>query len=304
MKLKIVLVFAALILVSCGKLGDKAGSVLSNLGSDDAGNVLAYNNAMVDYMNDTSDKIKKASEDYAKMSTMVANKQKPRLYMGHAFIGSVPDIKRKIDGISLLEPGNNLPSDIKEALTEKVRATSEAFENTHVAYKSFKDYLDNEDFKDDDWSKGKELVDVVEKNITAYYENQSNAYKILKPVANAAEVKLLEDHPLRESIIATKTDLALAEEIVDVVYAEQIDIDALTVKYNQLEENFNKHKGLTPDLLKEHNKNLYYDNFYEDVEEFIGEVRKSKRDGKITKREAEYIGREYQSLIGYYNSFV
>ncbi len=307
MKFKFLFVLAALIMVSCGKLGDNASSALdavSDLGSDGAGNVLAYNNAMVDYMNDANSKIKKASEDYEKMSTMVAKKQKPRMFMGMAFIGSGVNIDNERDGISLLKPGNNLPSDIKEELTNAVKETAKAYDNTQTAYKSFKDYLDNEDFKDDDWAKGKEYVKIVEKNIMAFYENQSNAYKILKPVANAAEVKLLEDHPLRESIIATKTDLNLAVEIVDIVYAEKIDMDALTAKYDELEANYAKHKDLTPDLLKEHNKNLYYNNFYDDVEEFLGEVRKSKRDGKIDQREAEHINREYQSLISFYNSFV
>ncbi|MDY7394629.1 DUF3829 domain-containing protein [Aureibaculum sp. 2210JD6-5] len=307
MKFKILFVLIAIVAVSCGKLGDKAKDALdavSDLGSDDAGNVIAYNNALVDYMNEASNKITRAGEDYEKMSTMVAKKQKPRMFIANAFIGSGVNIDRDRDGIRLLEPGNSLPSDIKEELTNEVKATSEAYENTQEAYKSFKAYYDNEDFKDDDWAKGKELVDVIEKNIMAFYEGRSNSYKILKPVASAAEVKLLEDHPLKESLIASKTDLGLAEEIVNIVYAEQIDMDALTAKYNELEANYTKHKDLTPDLLKEHNKNLYYDNFYEDVEEFLGEVRKSKRDEKITEREAEYIGREYQSLIGYYNSFV
>ena len=300
MKPKIVFVLAALTLVSCGKLGDKASS---DLGSDGANNIIAYNNAMVSYMNDATGKINKASEDYEKMSTMVAQKQKPRLFLGHAFIGSVPDASRKIDGVSLLE-GDNLPSEVKEELTKSVKETSEAFKNTHDAYKKFNDYLKNEDFKDDDWVKGKEFLDIIEKNITAFYEGQTNSYKILKPVADAAEIELLKDHPLKESIIASKTDLGLAAEIRDIVYAEQIDMDVLATKYDELQANYARHKDLTPDLLKEQRKDSNYNNFYEEIEEFLGEVRKCKRDGKITVREAEGIGRDYQSLVGYYNRFV
>ena len=306
MKLKIVFVLAALTLVSCGKLGDKASSALeavSDLGSDGANNIIAYNNAMVNYMNDATSKINKASEDYEKMSNMVAKKQKPRMFMGMAFIGSVPDVSRKRDGVSLLE-GDNLPSEVKEELTKSVKATSEAFENTHDAYKKFKDYLNNEDYKDDDWAKGKEYVDIVEKNITIFYDKRTESYKTLKPIADAAEIELLKDHPLKESLIASKTDLNLAVEIVDIVYAEQIDMEALTAKYSELEANYAKHKDLTPDLLKEQNKDSYYNSFYEEIEEFLGEVRKCKRDGKITDREAEGIGRDYKNLIGYYNRFV
>ena len=307
MKLKIVFVLIALIMVSCGKLGDKtkdAVDAVSDLGSNGAGNVIAYNNAMVDYMNDATSKINKASEDYVKMSQMVTKKQKPRMFMGMAFIGSVPDINRKRDNIFLLKPGNNLPSEIKEELTNSVKAASEAFENTHEAYKKFKDYLNNEDYKDDDWAKGKEYVDIVEKNITIFYDKRTESYKTLKPIADAAEIELLKDHPLKESLIASKTDLNLAVEIVDIVYAEQIDMDALTAKYSELEANYAKHKDLTPDLLKEQNKDSYYNSFYEEIEEFLGEVRKCKRDGKITDREAEGIGRDYKNLIGYYNRFV
>ncbi|MET2986388.1 DUF6845 domain-containing protein [Aureibaculum conchae] len=305
MKFKILFIAVALI-VSCGKLGDKASSALeavSDLDSDGANNIIAYNNAMVNYMNDATGKINKASEDYEKMSTMVAKKQKPRMFMGMAFIGSIPDANRKIDGVSLLK-GDNLPSEVKEELTKSVKATSEAFENTHDAYKKFKDYLNNEDYKDDDWAKGKEYVDIVEKNITAFYEGQSNSYKILKPIADAAEIELLKDHPLKESIIASKTDLGLAAEIRDIVYAEQIDMTVLAAKYDELEANYAKHKDLTADLLKEQRKDSYYNSFYEEIEEFLGEVRKCKRDGKITDREAEGIARDYKNLVGYYNRFV
>ncbi|MBJ2174053.1 DUF3829 domain-containing protein [Aureibaculum sp. A20] len=307
MKFKIVFVLAALIVVSCGKLGDKASSALdavSDMGSGGANSVIAYNNAMVDYMNDAGDKITKASDDYEKMSKMVTQKRKPTLFLGHAFIGRVPDINKERDDIFLLNPGNNLPSEIKEELTNSVKATGEAFANTHEAYKKFKDYYDNEDFKDDDWAKGGEYLEIIKTNITAFYEKRSEAYKILRPISDQAEIELLKDHPLKESIIASKTDLAIAEEIVDIVYAEEVDIDALNAKYDELEANHAKNKGLTPELLEEQNKATYYKNFYDEIEEYLGEVRKSKRDGKITDREAESIGRDFKSLINYYNRFV
>ena len=307
MKFKIVFVLAALIVVSCGKLGDKASSALdavSDMGSGGANSVIAYNNAMVDYMNDAGDKITKAGDDYEKMSNMVTQKKKPTLFLAHAFIGSVPDINRERDGIFLLKPGNNLPSEVKEELTNSVKATAEAFENTHEAYKKFKDYYSNEDFKDDDWAKGKEYVDLIKTNIEAFYNKRTEAYKILRPISNQAEIELLKDHPLKESIIASKTDIGIAEEIVDIVYAEEIDLDALNAKYDELEANFTKHKDLTPELLEEHSKASNYKNFYEEIEEYLGEVRKCKRDGKITDREAESIGRDYKSLITYYNRFV
>ncbi|RPD96564.1 hypothetical protein EGM88_09355 [Aureibaculum marinum] len=307
MKFKIVFVMAALIVVSCGKLGDKASSALdavSDLGSGGANNVIAYNNALVDYMNDAGDKITRASDDYEEMSNMVTQKKKPNLFLAHAFIGSVPDINKERDGIYLLEPGNNLPSEVKEELTNSVKATSEAFENTHDAYKKFKAYYDSEDFKDDDWAKGAEYLEVIKTNIMAFYEKRSEAYSILKPIANEAEIELLKDHPLSESIIASKTDLAVAEAIRDIVYAEEINMEMLKLKYDQLEANYAKHKDLTPELLEEHNKSIFYKNYYQEVEEFLGDVRKSKRDGKITDNEAETIGRAYQSLITYYNRFV
>ena len=307
MKFKIVFVLAALIAVSCGKLGDKASSALeavSDMGSDGAGNVIAYNNAMVDYMNDAGDHIEKAGRDYEKMSLMVANKKKPTLFLGHAFIGSAADINKKIDGISLLAPGNNLPSEIKEELTNSVKATAEAYKNTHEAYKKFKDYYDNEDFKDDDWAKGKEYVDIIKTSITAFYENQDASYTILRPISNQAEIEMLKDHPLRESIIASKTDLAIAQEIRDLVYAEEVNVEAVNAKYDILEANQSKHKDLTPEILAEHSKTNNYKNFYDEIEEYLGEVRKCKRDGKITDREAESIGRDYESLITYYNRFI
>ena len=303
MKFKVVFVFMALIIISCGKLGEKPNDSL-NIGSNDAGKIIAYNNAMVDYLNDASNIIEKAGKDYVEMSTMVAKKEEASMFMGTAFMGSIPDVKKLRNDISLLEPGNSFPSEIKVQLTNNIQSISEAFENTHNAYQGFKNYLEKEDYNDDDWTKGKELVDVIEKNILDFYDKRSICYAALKPLADEAEIKLLEGHPLSETLTATKKDLILAEDIVAIVYAELIDMTALSTKYDELEANYSKHKNLTPALLKQHNKTLNYNNFYEEIESFLGEVRKSKRDEKIEDDEAENIGRAYQRLISFYNSFV
>jgi len=307
MKFKI-LILLAVLTISCGKLSEKAKDAVDSISGEnleDSGNLIAYNNAMIDYLSDTGSKIESAANDYDKMRAMVTQKRKPSMsFMGHAFIGSLPDINSNRDGISLLKPGNNLPSDIKEKLVASMKVTSESFENTKNAYAKFKKYLDLEDFKDDDWVKGKEYVDIIEKNITSFYDQRSKAYEIIKPLADAAEIELLKDHPLKEVLIASKTDLSLVDEIIDIVYAENVDIDALNSKYTELENNAKKHRVLTPELLKEHDKESSYKSFYEQLDDFLGEVRKYKRDGKITEREADYIRREYKYLVGDYNRFV
>ena len=304
MKFKILILVAAITL-SCGKLSDKAKEAMDSVSTEDSGNLIGYNNAMIDYLTDTGNKIESAANDYEKMRAIVTQKKKPRMsFNGIAFIGSSPNINSNRDGISLLKPGNNLPSDVKDKLVAKMKAASESFENTKKAYAGFKKYLDLEDYKDDDWAKGKEYVDSIEKNITSFYDQKSEAYKIIKPLADKAEIELLKDHPLREAYIASKTDLLLTEEILNIVYAENIDMDALNAKYDELETNAKKHKGLTADLLKEHDKDSSYNSYYEQVEDFLGELRKYKRDGKITEREASYISREYKYLLGDYNRFV
>ncbi|HBK72438.1 MAG TPA: hypothetical protein DDZ39_12430 [Flavobacteriaceae bacterium] len=306
MKFNIVLLIT-IMAVSCGKLNDKAKEAIdsvSSVNTEESGSLIAYNNAMIDYMISTGDRIDAAANDYETMRAMVSQKRKERMFIGLAFIASVQDIERENDGIFLLKPGNNLPSEIKEDLVASVKATSESFENTKNAYADFKKYLDLEDYKDDDWAKGKEYVDIIEKNIISFYDHKSEAYKIIKPLAVAAEIELLKDHPLREAYIASKIDLLLTEEILNIVYAEKIDMVALNAKYDELEANAKKHKSLIADLLKEHDKDSTYNSYYEQLEDFLGELRKHKRDGKITESEVNDISREYKYLLGDFNRFV
>jgi len=307
MKFKI-LILVTIMAVSCGKLSDKAKDAVGSISGEsieDSGNIIAYNNAMIDYLSATGSKIESAADDYEKMREMVTQKKKPRMHFsGIAFIGRSLSINDNRDGIILLKPGNNLPSDVKEKLVGTMKSVAESFENTKKAYEKFNKYLELEDYKDDDWAKGKEYVDTIEKNITNFYDKKAEAYKIIKPLADAAEIEMLKDHPLKEVLIASKTDLNMVDEIIDIVYAENIDMDALNTKYTELENSVKKHRILTPELLKEYDKERSYKSFYEELDNFLGEVRKYKRDGKITEREAEYLSRGYKSVIGDYNRFV
>ncbi len=305
MKYKILILLVAMT-VSCGKLSDKAKDAVDSISGDaeKSGNIIAYSNAMIDYMNEAGEKMDRASGEFGQMKTMVTKKRKPSFFMPTAFIGSVPKIDRNRDGILLLKPGNNLPSEIKDKTVAAIKAASDALSNTKKAYEDLKEYYDNEDFKDDDWAKGIEYVDSIEKGITDFYAKRSEGYKIMRPFTDAAEMELLKDHPLKEVLIASKKDLGLAEEIVDMVYAEKVDIDALNAKYTELEESVKNNRVLTPDLLKEHDKERSYKSYYEQLDDFLGEVRKDKRDGKITEGEADDIGDELKYLIRDYNSFV
>ncbi len=307
MKFKILLL-VAFIAVSCGKLSDKAKDAVDSISTKangESGSVIAYNNALVDYMNVISDEIQESSQDYEEMYIMVIKKKNKKHYTGgDAFKGFLPYVNTKKEGVFLLKPDNNLPADVREVVVNKVKATVESFENTKDAYEKFHLYLDNEDYKDDNWTKGEEYIERIKNNIISFYDNRAEAYKILKPLTNAAELELLKNHPLSESLIASKTDLALAEEIVDILYAKNIDMDALNAKYTELENNVKKHKNLTPNLLKTHKKEPSYNSFYEQIEKFLGEIRKSKRDNEITEFEIKTIRNTYGYLVDDYNKFV
>ncbi len=308
MKFKLLFI-ATILLVSCGKLGEKIKDEVaekSNENVNDVGSVIAYNNFLVDYLNEASDLVKDAIEDAVEIKTIVNKKEIKGYYTGgDVFMRPTPDIHKKREGILLLEPDSNIPSEVKDSLVNNIKATAESFENIKKAYESFNKYLDSENFKDDDWAEGKKISEDLEKNIRSYYSNRTKVYGILEPLAIAAEIKLLEDHPLQETIIASKTDLGLVEEIVNMVYLQEtVDMRALNSKYIALEANFKKNKGLTPDLLKKHKKNDFYSRFYKQLEEILGKIRKSKRDDKITESEANDIRSSYGYLVDRYNDFV
>lgn len=304
------LLFALSTIISCGKLGEKdktnaldTKAAVSEIGDRGAAEIVAYNNAMVDFLNRTGSKMDNLSGDIERLNQIVNNKSKPIVFIGAVFLGSAPDLENAGRGVNLLSPRENLPGEIKDSLANSLKEANNAFLASKTAYGEYKSYLDNEDFKDDDWKRGAELVETMEENLKAYYSHEKKSLELIEPLAKTAEEELLKNHPYKEAILAAKTDLAISGEILELLSAESINMEELNKKYDELEASAAKNSGISTDELKKHYKEKVYGFYYNALDNFLGEVRKSKRDNTISDIELRTISRKYESVIRSYNSF-
>lgn len=291
--------FLLLILIlSCGKPGNENNT--NNKSIINENGVIGYTNTLVDFMNNTGVHINKAAKDFSVIVTMVSSKKKAD-FKGTAFKGV--QLNNEKEDEKILNKGTGLPAAVKSDIVKKVDAIIEAYKNVREAYTTFVTYFNNDDYENDEWEKGSALVGQMEKNITAYYAQGEAAYSMLKPLANKAEIELLEDHPLRDAMVATKTDLGVAKKLLSLLTKEAIEINKIEKLYETLASNMNKNKSAFVEVLKEKNKDQYYNKFYADIAQFLSEIRKNKEDGKFTLNEMNSIQRGYKNLLSSYNDF-
>src|SRR5690606_2706817 len=128
---------------------------------------------------------------------------------------------------------------------------------------NLKQHIKNEDFLKDDWIKAKTLVKDLEQSVNNFYFFKSKAFDHLQPLADSAEEKLLEDHPLKDPLIAAKKDLDAALNLDNLVFKETIDYKALENDYTKLKNQYEEHNAAFADVLKSNNKQKAYSYFYD-----------------------------------------
>ncbi len=185
-----------------------------------------------------------------------------------------------------------------------VKGMDNSYKETKKTYLEFKKYYKNEDYKDDAWKKGAELIQIMGDKSKAYYENRNNFYTIFETVIDKAEEDVLSDHPIRDEIIHAKRTLKLIDKAMTLIQDKDTPIASIEDIYKKIEDRFNESKKMDLKKLTEQNKEDRFNSFYDEIDDFLGTVRKVKRDGKITERDYKTVYYEYKSVINDYNSFV
>ena len=301
MKFKIF--FIIILLISCNN--NKKSSTDTVEKKSDAENIILYNNVLIKFVNDADRKMSQVARELNNLSFGVENKNASKILSRFAFASSIdPELESKFQGVNLLEPEDYIPSEYQDSLVYYTKNAHQAYGNVKESYTSFDKYLKNEDYADDDWKSAGEYIKEMDKNLGIFFNNKIKLLQKIKPLADKAEEKILEDHPYGEAIITAKKDLGLALDIENLIFSEQINYKTIEEKYAALESNYEKNKEANLSALKEYRKDKQYNNFYNSLESFIGLVRKAKRDGVIDENEAKEIDRKYSSLISFYNTFV
>ncbi|MFV0605460.1 MAG: DUF6845 domain-containing protein [Niabella sp.] len=173
-------------------------------------------------------------------------------------------------------------------------------------------YIQAEDFKDDGGAKLKQIMANSSKLIMTHNQKREEIYTILEPVADAAEARMLKDHPLKDQIMSSKKLLDNIDNllgVIDGLYATKtFDEAALQISYSAIEESLNNNKKLKIEDSKYKRNANSLEEYNKEVDSFLGAVRKLMRDGKaantITEDDVNTISREYDSVVSAYNRFV
>ncbi len=311
MKIKFsILSICILFLASCkGKDNKNGNSPSPNFSNKNtASQIITYYNLIIDYDANASGKISKLiDKDLKTLDKMVTAKSKNRGFITWTtFIGIDPKVENWSGSsrVNLLKPETLLEKNMANKVLPLVQGMNNSYKETKKAYLDFKKYYKNEDYKDDAWKKGAELIQVMGDKSKSYYESRNNFYSVFENVIDKAEEDVLSDHPIRDEIIHAKRTLKLIDKTLTLLQNKETPITDIEDIYKKVEDRFNEGKKMDLKKLTEQNKEDYFNSFYDEVDEFLGAFRKAKRDGKITDREYRSVYSEYKSVIGDYNRFV
>lgn len=220
-----------------------------------------------------------------------------------AFIGIDPRVENWSNSkmINILKPEDLLDKDLANKILPFIQGMHNSYKETYL---DFKKYYNNEDYKDDNWKKGGELNQIMIEKSNSYYENRNELYKIFEEYVSKAEEDVLEDHPIKDQIIHAKGTLKLIDETLSLLEVENISIESIEENYTKIETRFNESKDLYNEELKNQSKEGKFKDFYDEIDNFLGALRKAKRDKKITESEYRSISSEYKSVVRDYNYFV
>lgn len=293
----------ALILSSCGGSGKGAENVKSE---NDADQIITYTNAVIDYLNASNSWIRTNETSIQRLIEAGKAGKKPS---GIVIFGPSPHFTSGSKDIT--KPASVMSEDEKKFFSEKVTLYKTTFDALYDDCKTLHAYIKNEDYKDDNGEKGKELAAKIERNYTLTRTEISPIYDKIEVVTEVAETIILEKNPLKEPILSMKKDLKGFDNLYELfaAYDEKTATPAqVDEAYQALAAQIEKNKGSFGDILKGQNKASSYNRFYESADKYLASFRKALRDVKENKtlkeRDFKSFSSNHNSLISSYNSFV
>lgn len=207
------------------------------------------------------------------------------------------------DSAKLVAPGKLFGEQAGDSLTMLFRQYYAASKTIEENLEAFDAYKKAEDYKDDNWAKALELTQGVEAAAAVIEQVKPQIYAIITPAADAAETYFLADNPLKEYIILSKKMFAQMEDVLGTVADDKVDEQLLDTQYTELEQMVKTGREL-PAVEGMEIQMTWYGKFLDEVDAFLGEVRKTKRNGKYTQSELEDLNDEYGDAVTMYNHFV
>lgn len=277
---------SSLLFVSCG------GGSGPKLDTENANEIIEYyNTALEVFRNGFS------TEKSGEVVEYMNNK-------GRALIAPYVTLPRLYnDSAKMTAPGNRFGKSAGDSLTMLFREYYAASREIDENYDAFKAYMKAEDYKDDDWTKGEQLARETGEAADRIVNAKTQILNIISGPADAAEMVLMEGNPLREHIMLAKKIFAGMDGLMRIVSEDKVDEQALTADYDALEQLVKEGREL-PKVKDMDSQMRWYGEYLDEVDAFLGVVRKAQRNGKYPQSVLKDMDSEYGDAVSDYNSFV
>lgn len=280
--------FIAIAAVSCGS----GGSSKTEVSRNDAPQIIEYyNNALSVFQNGYE------YDDCEEVIEFMSNNGKARIKP----LLVEPTLFK--DSAKMTTPGDYFGKGAGDSLRTAFRAYYAASAKFKDNYQVFQEYVKSEDFKDDDWAKGKQLTAENETALQQIRDAKAQVISLISEPADQAEIALLAENPLKDHIILGKHIFAQMDSLMNDVAQEEVNPQAVTTNYDALELLVKNGRAL-PAVKDMDNEMKWYGEYLGEVDSFLGIVRKAQRDNKYTQSVLNDMDYQYGRVVSDYNTFV
>ncbi|HEY9258612.1 hypothetical protein [Chitinophaga sp.] len=299
------------IAMSCNNNGKASSnnSAYEEKSASSANEVIEYTNLIVDLSNKNSDYVVRLVKNADRVEELLKSKGNPvflNSIIKPIMIPSFSHGKIKVD-----QPVDALNKADQAFFKEKVAGFTSSFDKIKATYAQLDDYLKAQDFKDDKGAKGLALADSVRSNAQVFFDQKVVLMKRVNEVADASEVIILKDSPLKDYIIAMKADMQAVRNYINLLEEGGEDYNKISAAaqtaYDALEKDQAAHAALDLTNAEKESKGSSYKSFCDSYHEFLLMAKRTMRDAKekgaMTESQLESLNNSLDTMIGRYNSF-
>jgi Protein of unknown function (DUF3829) len=310
-KIFIILSFVAVLAVGCKSKGTKinANGSVEVSSQNDANKIIDYTNDLIDVMKKYNEASEKAVTSYESLEDSWSGKSR--------FFGSIANDMNFLwtEKTKAAKAFGTPPAALGDALTffnDSVGKYKGLFKKFQENDSVLKIYLKAEDFKDDKYVKGKDLLNNQYEIYPQLANLRSSIGAKIDLVADAAEEVSLKDSPIKDAYKAAKGDLATMRKLTNMIAGKEkysdADLTAIDAAYAGFTLSIEKNKAANQTSLAKENKASQYNSFYENLIEENAKlksvIRNIKTSKKLSENDYDAVDRSYSNVVSAYNSWV
>jgi Protein of unknown function (DUF3829) len=298
------------IAMSCNNTGKtNSNSAYEEKPAASANEVIEYTNLIVDLSNKNSAYVVRLVKNADRVEEILKGKTNPVFLSSVIKPIMIPSFSHK--KITVDKPVEALNKTDQTFFKEKVTGFISAFDKIKATYAKLDDYLKAQDYKDDKGAKGLALADSVRNDAQAFFDQKAVLMKRVNEVADASEVIILKDSPLKDYIMAMKADMQAVRNYINMLEEGGEDYGKISAQaqttYDTLEKDQAAHAALDLANAEKESKGSSYKSFYNSYHNFLLTAKRIMRDAKekgaMTQSQLESLNSDLDSMIGQYNSF-